>query len=299
MKKSNLKELVLIVLNYRAASYTIEGVDSMVRRFNDINIVIVDNCSNDGSFEILKNYYSRYDNISVVQSEYNGGYSYGNNYGIKKALSLYPHIQYIGIINPDVMIDSDNIFSELLSLFSVDEKIAGIAPMMIYNKRLQLNRVSTKIPYGIFTFFNYFVILKFINPLIYKKLYVADEGLFSYVETLKGSFFIMKKSIFEDIGFFDENVFLYGEENILGKKIKNNGLKLALSLNQYYYHNHKDKSTKLKWMLKHHFYRIKSSMYFNRRYRKYAFIDSFLLIISIPFSCFEQIVIYLLKKHLK
>ena len=75
-KKTN----AIILLNYNDYKTVIEYIN-LIKNYNAIDrIVIVDNCSPDGSYEILKKYES--DKISVIQTDKNKGYAYGNNYGI-------------------------------------------------------------------------------------------------------------------------------------------------------------------------------------------------------------------------
>ena len=65
------------------------------------NIIIVDNMSNDGSYEKLCDL--KNNKIRVVQSKKNGGYSYGYNYGLKIAKEL--STEYVFICNSDVLFD--------------------------------------------------------------------------------------------------------------------------------------------------------------------------------------------------
>ena len=60
---------------------------------------------------------------------------------------------------------------------------------------------------------------------------------------------MIKEDIFKQVGYFDENVFLYNEENILGIKLRKYGYKAAVILDQYYYHNHNFSKDKNKTLL--------------------------------------------------
>ncbi len=71
----------LVILNYNDFTMTQSLVDS-IRDFPEINhVVIVDNNSPNESYEVLKK--CEGGKITVIQSGRNGGYSFGNNVGIK------------------------------------------------------------------------------------------------------------------------------------------------------------------------------------------------------------------------
>lgn len=73
----------LIVLNYNDAETTLEFVE-MAKTCNAIDkIVVVDNCSTDYSLSKLTCLKS--DKIDVIQTDKNGGYAYGNNFGCRYA----------------------------------------------------------------------------------------------------------------------------------------------------------------------------------------------------------------------
>ena len=87
-----MKNIGVIILNQndsdttRKLYETIQGYDSID------HIVIVGNLSPDGSFRQLKSLAG--DKVDVIQSDKNGGYSYGNNYGAFYLIDKYNSGQY-------------------------------------------------------------------------------------------------------------------------------------------------------------------------------------------------------------
>ena len=65
-----------------------------------------------------------------------------------------------------------------------------------------------------------------------KKYMFYDEdhykGKYSYVEAVSGCFFMIKSEALKRVNYFDENVFLYYEENILGEKLRNSSYTLVI-----------------------------------------------------------------------
>lgn len=229
-----------IVLNYNTAKMTIKNVDLLLDNNESVVVVIVDNCSTENDYEVLLQYYGNKEYVDVVQSGNNGGYSKGNNIGIRYLLKKYPSIGYISIMNPDVRCEEKDLLSKLVFRLKNDSNMAFIAPLMIENDRINLYKIGWKLP----TFRELFVSKMFLLGKVMglhreQPIYITSDRILKY-DTVQGSFFVIKRSIFEAVGLFDENVFMYSEENILGAKIKKKyssayaGVDLSLS----YIHEH-------------------------------------------------------------
>ena len=119
--------LATVVLNYNDATTTIKLL-SIIEHYTALDhIVVVDNCSTDDSFQILSAYASS--KIDVVKSDRNGGYGYGNNYGIRYLNEKYKP-SHILICNPDIDIE-ESVLAKMLDVFEKDSKVAVVAPYML------------------------------------------------------------------------------------------------------------------------------------------------------------------------
>ena len=75
----------IIILNYNDFTTTKEMIEQ-IKDYKILNhIIIVDNCSTDDSYNILKK--EEKNNIEVIKTKSNNGYASGNNYGIKYAIN--------------------------------------------------------------------------------------------------------------------------------------------------------------------------------------------------------------------
>lgn len=266
-----------IILNYNGSEETSKLVDAISlwdRSMIDFSVIIVDNCSEDNSFDKLKNKYTDSDFIDVISSEKNGGYSYGNNYGAKYAIKKY-NPKYIAISNPDVVIEQDMI-CKLLYTFETDSRIGMCAPVMksidgkytIYSQRLptyqdDLNACSLRDQ------------SKSLIREGYKTL--DSEGNFIVTELLPGSFFVIRTDCFSQIGMFDEHVFLYCEERIIGKKLKEAGFIAITRADLFFVHAHavtikKAISTINSWRIL-----LQSRLYYQKEYEKVGTIKLIIL----------------------
>lgn len=227
-----MSRIDLIVLNYNDYKTTSKFLE-IIKDYKTIDhIVVIDNNSSDDSYELLLKYKS--DKIHVIKSEKNGGYSYGNNYGIKYAMKEF-NTEYIIISNPDVFFE-EKVVDDMKKMYDKEERVAIVAPTMLINGELKWT--SWKLP-------------KFKDDLISlsdmlkrwlgdKTLYPKEHfnGEYSFVDVLPGSLFMIPANVMKKIGFFDEDVFLYCEEKMLSKRLLDRGYKNIILNNITYDHQH-------------------------------------------------------------
>ncbi len=235
----------LVVLNYIGYETSGRLIDA-VKDFSELeHIVIVDNKSPNDSYERLRKY--ECGKISVIQSERNGGYSYGNNFGIKYLIENY-HPDIIGIANPDVIFDnglvkrikeifaSHNDYAVLSGIqFDTQGKIGG-HPFWDNDREpvsMCMQAVSELLPFSssrrrkrIRAYRNY------IDGVVNSKTELNS------VWAVEGSLFFIRTEDFEAAGMFDENVFMYYEENILACKLHKLGKKVGIINTATYIHAH-------------------------------------------------------------
>lgn len=263
----------LVVVNYNDYKNTINFIKSVIK-YNAINhIVIVDNCSTDGSYNKLKGLCS--DKVALIKNDSNKGYGSGINLGSKYLISNY-NVDNIIVSNTDIIINSNDDISKMLNFLK--DNVALVGPNVLENGGV--NR-GWKIPsvwvdslLNIPYFHRYFR-KKF---LFYKENYYENET--SIVDTVSGCFFIIKSDALNKVDFFDENMFLYYEENVIGVKLRNAGY-VALIVNDVnVIHNHSvtidnsmNRVRKFKELKK-------SQRYFHKNYSRYSFFGMLFLNIT-------------------
>lgn len=207
----------IVILNYNDSENT-KLLLNDIKNFKILDaIIIVDNKSTDDSVKVLKQFENQ--KIKIVEAEENKGYAAGNNVGIKYLLEHFT-VDNIIISNPDIIVSEKQI-KELVKDLEKKE-VSVIAPNVKeplgisrgWHLPTFLSEVVANIPY----------FRRFENKIL---AYSEEEYLqkLTSVEVVKGCFFIIKKEVLETIGLFDENTFLYYEEIIMGKKLKEFGFK--------------------------------------------------------------------------
>lgn len=262
--------LAIIILNYNDFEVTEENVDNLISLDINYPIVIVDNNSKNKSFEYLLSKYSHNKNIFVIKNNNNNGYACGNNFGIKYITEKFKEIKYVCIMNPDVIVTYNNIFKNLIKKIEYREDIALIAPLMILNNKLIGERLCWKIPKPKELILGHSILInkmKGYNTSDNINIDSKDDSI-GQVEVVPGSFFVIKNEILKEIGYLDENTFLYNEENILAIKLKNKNYKEMISINDYYFHNHqlKDYKKSFKNKIKQHKVVFDSKKYLCKTY---------------------------------
>ena len=285
--------IALIVLNYNDYETTIKYIN-FVKKYNLIdNVIIVDNCSTNNSYEKLKRYES--EKIDVIITDKNGGYAYGNNYGVMYAKDKY-NPNYLIISNPDVFFEEQiiKVMKEFIEENS-EMMIGAISPTVINNQNSNMP-IAWKKPGYLDNIFTMSIILsKIMNrKMNYNKNYFT--GKFSFVDVIPGSFFMIKSNVFYNIKLFDENTFLYGEENILAYKLYKKGYKNIILNDISYNHEHSASIDKtFNTLVSKYNILYKSLRYYNKEYLKTNKLEDILFFICFKLSNLEKRIITLIR----
>jgi GT2 family glycosyltransferase len=225
-----------VILHYRTLNETLQCIQYLKKLKNqiDIQIIVVDNGSNDGSIEKIKNLVIEEGNILYVESEYNLGFAKGNNLGYTIAKHKY-QATYIIMLNSDVYI-SDKEFPGVVDEINKQTNFDILGPdivtkigehqnpVKIINDNIK--RVNKTILRNRFSYFASFIPFGIKNLLKKKSIKRKSEPSRELIQIencpLHGACLIFSQNFIEKHEFpFHPDTFLYGEEDILyylGKK---------------------------------------------------------------------------------
>lgn len=206
------KSVGIVIINYNNYLDTIECVDSILENdYKNYRIILVDNDSNNDSYDILfKKYkYNKYIEV-IISNHINMGFSGGNNIGIRRALDI--NMDYILLLNNDTVVEK-NFLTRILWSFSKGSNI-GIATgkILYYDKPEIINIAGGKISY---------LRSKVIPYGENEKVYKCNN--YKYVDFASGCFQIIKKEVFDSVGLYDEDYFLYYEDTDFCSRVLRNG----------------------------------------------------------------------------
>lgn len=226
--------IILIVLNYNDANTVRKYVFSIKDYAIIEHIIIVDNHSTDNSFVNLLELAN--EKIDVIQTKRNGGYGYGNNYGMRYALKKY-HPKYFIISNPDVRYGEDTV-SVLYNHLETNPQVGIAAPVMKMGDSSIAYYCAWKIRSGWNCILNCTSIIHNFVPSWYfmRKDFKNKEIL--EADAVAGSFFMVRAEAMKKVNGYDENIFLYAEETTLGIRLKKEKIKTHILTKYSFTHYH-------------------------------------------------------------
>lgn len=215
----------MIILNYNDY-FTTQKYLELIKNFHSVEkIVVVDNHSDDDSYIKLMHYAN--EKIHIICTDSNRGYAYGNNYGVNYVLEHFADIENLIISNPDIEV-SDSTISSLAQIINNRNDAFAITPLVLNMDRiLTRNFAWKKIKYGnvlasCTTVFQGFLRIVCGYTKFYKKP-MPDSNDLMAVDILPGCFFVVNAKKWITVCGFDENTFLYFEEDIIFSKALSSG----------------------------------------------------------------------------
>lgn len=257
-----MKQVMAIVLNYNSYDDTVNCVRLLKAQKNiNLGICVVDNGSSDEEKNKLVRFCNENSSL-FISSEKNNGYSAGNNIGLKRAVEL--GYEYALIINPDVEIRDENYLSKAYKDISIDDEIVVLGTDIVLPDRGHQNPMRE---------------LKYWEDLLWPIIilrnkakknmpYIMNYSESNFCEKLSGCCFLMDLDFAKQIGYLDENVFLYSEEAILAAAVKKQNKKMYYESNLTAYHMHNNSENKASANQIKEF--LKSRKYYLNNYSKYG-----------------------------
>jgi len=240
ISRQNLSIVIVTLRSEKIIDKCVESINS------ELPIIIVENSDNTTFKKYLE---EKYENVKCILTNKNLGMGAGNNVGIKASKT-----DYVYIINPDTTIEK-NTLDEIFTTSKDIEDFTILSP------------ISSDI-----NFPNY-------QPVNLKNIDKKNEKAFK-VNFVDGYSILLNKKKFLNSKYFDENFFMYLENNDLCKRVINNGGSiyiipkakinhLGASTVDPKYFNEVELSRNWHWMW--------STFYYNKKYK--GFLISFFIVL--------------------
>lgn len=260
-------DIAFLILNYKTYRDTINITNEILNGFHGdllIKILIVDNASDNNSYDILQDVFNGNDLVEVVSSGENGGFARGNNFGLNYLKKYSP--EYVCLLNNDVHFQYDTIV-RLRDVYPTIGDAAIIAPVQFLPDNTEAQFPSLlNIPSLFDELRSYFFILRLATHKYKENTSFAN---LQRVSVIPGAFMFCNFNIFEEIGFFDEFTFLFGEEKLLAKKIALCGLHNYIILNEKYIHEHSKTINSEASLLRQKMMILEGKLIYARHYRRF------------------------------
>jgi GT2 family glycosyltransferase len=211
-------KLSIVILNYNVRYFLELCLKSVQAAIVDIDaeIIVIDNNSPDESCKFVK---EQFPEIILIENKDNVGFSKANNQAVKIAKG-----EYVCILNPDTVVAEDT-FTKVLKFSESKSNLGIVGCRLIDGTGTYLPESKRNIP-----------VVKvaaqkmFGNVKHYYANHLAETEI-GKVDVFVGAFMFLKKEVYNIVGGFDEDYFMYGEDVDISYKLLNKGF------DNYYYGN--------------------------------------------------------------
>ncbi|MBO0459361.1 glycosyltransferase family 2 protein [Enterococcus hulanensis] len=223
------KRIGIVILNYQSYKDTIKLLKnlyeiSQISENLELFTCVVDNASPNDSVEIIENelntVYSK-EPFFLFPLETNSGYSTGNNAGVK--FLSEKDCQYIFIMNNDIEITNNNFFQDMLTSIN-NSKAAIVGPGVIQKGKMELPLKRERPTFFGIISENFLLPIKILINRNKRNKLKRNKEIQSVYSVSGCCFLIDAQQALEDGKLFDDRLFLYEEETILGERMFSNNL---------------------------------------------------------------------------
>ncbi|MCH2230216.1 MAG: glycosyltransferase family 2 protein [Crocinitomicaceae bacterium] len=214
-------KISIIIVNYNVEYFLDQCLDSVTKGIQNLSaeVFVVDNCSVDGSVEMVK---SKYPDFRLIENKDNIGFSKANNQAIEIAQG-----EYILLLNPDTVVQEDT-FLKTVQFMDKHADSGGLGVRMVDGKGVFLPESKRGLPTPIVAFYKIFGLSAlFPKSKKFGQYHLGHLSEFENheIDILSGAYMLMRKTTLEKVGFLDESFFMYGEDIDLSYRITLGGYK--------------------------------------------------------------------------
>lgn len=227
--------LSIIIVNYRTWDTVARNLDTLLPSVPAgmaglLEVVVVDNHSDDGR---IGEFQSRYPQVRVLLSDGNYGYAHGCNIGARAAAG-----EWLLFMNPDVVADWENLHQYWEAARQQPDYQILTAPQYGDSGRLQRSFA----PFT--TLATYFpavrAVLRRLFPARYPDPRKPPEQIAGIVDVdwVTGSLVLMSRATFDQLGGWDEDFWLYFEDEDICRRAHDAGMKVGYFPGARFVHSH-------------------------------------------------------------
>jgi hypothetical protein len=209
----------VIIVNYNGRDYIAECLDALLHHSPDhTEIIVVDNDSKDESADFIE---ANYPNVVLIRNSLNGGFGQGNNLGVEHA-----HGEYLVFLNPDTRV-TQGWLDDMLKVMDSAPDIGMVTPkILLMNEPTLINACGNDVHFTGLT-------------LCRGARATADtHDQLAIVAAVSGAAFVMRRSVFDEIGGFDPLLFMYMDDTDLSLRVRQAGYECIYTPNSLVYHDY-------------------------------------------------------------
>lgn len=228
MCENVFEKVYVVVVTYNGIKWIEKCLGSLRRSVYPVKIIVVDNGSVDGTLEVIE---KNYQDVDLIRSNRNLGFGVANNVGIRKALENGG--EYIFLLNQDAWIEPRTI-EILVNIARKNTEFGILSPMHLNGEASALDML----------FSTYIDSKK--SPGLISDIYLNSENEVYSLSMVNAAAWLVRKSVFQDVGYFDNIFFMYGEDDNFVDRTKYEGYKIGVTPKTYIFHDREAKMLKQK-----------------------------------------------------
>jgi GT2 family glycosyltransferase len=196
-----------IIVNYNAGNLLRSCVDSLLNCPLQIEIIVVDNASTDGSLDALLNL----PNILIIKNHSNLGFAAACNIGIEASIA-----QSLLFLNPDCTF-GPGILTKLLEAMRANKHVGMVGALLTNSDGSEQAGGRRAVPTPWRSFVRVFGLTRFADrwPKLFFDFHLHKQALPKHafeVEAISGACMMVKREAVQDVGVWDEGYFLHCED---------------------------------------------------------------------------------------
>ncbi len=207
-------ELSVVILNYNTKELLKDCLNSIKKYMNEVpmEVIVSDNSSTDGSVEMIKTNFSW---VQLIEGP-NDGFSKGNN-----RARDFVNGDMILFLNPDTVVHK-NVFQKTVKYLNEHKDVGALTCKLVLPNGQMDKDTRRRFPTPRISFSK--LILGHTKDYWYEDI---SENVTHEVEAIQGAFFLSRKKILDEVGWFDPMYFFDGEDVDLSYQIHKLGYKLV------------------------------------------------------------------------
>ncbi len=210
-----------IVVNYNAGLLLRSCIDSLLNCPLEIEIIVVDNASTDGSLDAL----SELPSIQIIRCTENKGFATACNMGVRASSS-----SFLLFLNPDCSFQPGTL-ARLLDVLRKDDNVGMVGGLLTNSDGSEQagGRRAVPTPWRSFVRASGLSRFEYRWPRLFFDFHMHNKPLPELpieVEAISGACMLVKREALEGVGLWDDSYFLHCEDLDLCMRFRQNGFKI-------------------------------------------------------------------------
>ena len=207
----------VIIVSYKVRYYIEQCLNSVLRSVPDAQILVVDNKSDDGTVEYLR---ERFPEADIISNDYNAGFGKANNIALAKATG-----RYVLFLNPDTVV-AERTIPGCVEYMDAHPEVGAVGVRMQYGDGRFAVESRRSLPTPSVSFWHMTGLGRmFPRSKVFAKYHLTylDKTQECPIDVVSGAYMFVRKEALDKTGGFDESFFMYGEDIDLSYRIMQAG----------------------------------------------------------------------------